>query len=250
MLVTGNKPTYYSLSIRVKADGFSFIVTEDTSGDNLLCEDFKPAEGQTLPALLEEKLQDPAYTLYPYGRVRATIYSDSTFIPQSEFDASQLPELYGIIFPKLDASTTSIAYNHLAQLDIVTAFPLRHDIRQAITRVYPDASFTCASSVVLGRIATFCKRQQLPDNAVFAYVTPTQLFLFSLCGEQLKFANTFPLDQPRDSVFYLLSVWKMLELNARHHHCYIAGENDSVDYLTEEARKFIQNVQTLTLSIE
>lgn len=250
MPVTGNKSTYYNLSIRVKADGFSFIVTEGISGDNLLCLDYKVAEDKTMEEVLAEKLRIPELSTYKFTRVRVITSSDATCIPQQEFVSEQLESLYGIVFPKIDDMLLEVNYTHLPQLDIVMAFTISRAVRKAITEVYPDATFTNASAVVLGRIATFCKRQQLPDGALFAYTTPWQLFLYSVGNDKLLFANSFPLDQPKDSLYYLLSVWKTLNLNARRHQCYVAGESGSVEYLSEEAKKYLQNVNVMSLSME
>ena len=250
MQVTGNKPTYHNLSIRVKADGFSFLVTEGHSGDILLCEEFTPASAQPLHELLAEKLRLPVLEQYDFARVRVITFSDATCIPRKEFVAEELAQTYSVVFPQIDESLLEVCYTHLPQLDIVQAFTISRAVRQVVTEVYPDASFTNASAVVLGRIATYCKRQQVPDNALFAYTTPRQLFLFSICGDELRFANSFPLDQPKDSLYFLLSVWKTLDFNARRQQCYIAGEKDSVDFLASEARNYLQHVHTMSLTIE
>lgn len=250
MPVTGSKSISYNLSIRVKADGFSFLVTEGHSGDNLLCEDFYPSQGQELHQLLAEKLRMPVLGQYSFSRVRVITYTNATSIPQQEFVLQDLSALYSTVFPKIDEEQDEVCYTHLPQLDIVQAFTLSRAVRSVVEELYPDATFTNASAMVLGRLATFCKRQQLPDNALFVYTTPRQLFLFSISADKLKFANTFPLDHPKDSLFYVLSVWKTLELRPRVHHCYIAGESDSVAYLTEEARKYLQYVEVLSLSFE
>lgn len=250
MPVAGSKTISYNLSIRVKADGFSFLVTEGHSGDNLLCEEFTPSLGQELHQLLAEKLRMPVLGQYNFSRVRVITYTNATSIPGQEFVAQDLDTLYFTVFPKIDERLSEICYTHLPQLDIVQAFALPRAVRQVVDEVYPDATYTNASAMVLGRIATFYKREELPDNALFAYTTPRLLFLFSIAQDKLLFANTFPLDQPKDSLYFLLSVWKALELNPRRNHCYLAGESDSVAFLDSEVGKYLQNVHLLSLSIE
>lgn len=250
MPVAGSKTISYNLSIRVKADGFSFLVTEGHSGDNLLCEEFTPGSGQELHQLLAEKLRMPVLGQYTFSRVRVITYTSATSVPGQEFVVQDLEALYSVVFPKIDESQLEVCYTHLPQLDIVQVFTLPRDVRRVVEEVYPDATYTNASAMVLGRIATLYKREQLPDNALFAYTTPRQLFLFSVAQDKILFANTFPLDQPKDSLFYLLSVWKALELKPRRNNCYLAGESDSVDFLATEARKYLQNVHLLSLSIE
>lgn len=250
MQVTGSKHTYYNLSIRIKADGFSFFVTEGISGDNLLCNDFTVAEGESLADLLSEKLLSDDIRRFGFSRVRVISYTDATCIPQQEFMAEDLTQLYHVVFPSFDEQQYDVVYTHLPQLDIVEAFLVRKDIQKAVMAIYPDATFTNASTVVLGRIATFYKRQQLPDNALFAYATPLQLFLYSIREDKLQFSNSFPLDQPQDSLYYLLSVWKMLQLNVRKHHCYVAGEEGSVEFLAEALKPYLQYVDVMTVSVE
>lgn len=250
MPVTGSKHTYYNLSIRVKADGFSFLVTEGLSGDNLLCEEFTISAEQTLESLLTEKIRMHALQQYGFSRVRVITQSDATCLPRQEFVAEELADVYSLVFPTFDREAYEVCYTHLPQLDIVEVFLVSKSLMETVRAVYPDATFTNSSALILGRVATYCKRQQLPDNVLFAYTTPIQLYLFSISENKLKFANSFPLDQPQDSLYYLLSVWKVLGLNARKNQCYVAGENGSVDYLTEALTPYLQHVETLPISIE
>lgn len=250
MLVTGNNTTYYNLSIRVKAGGFSFCVTEGNSGDTLLCEQTTVQEPLQLSQVLSEKLQDEKLKEYKFSRVRVIIDSDATCIPQKQFNHKDLQDLYNLVFPTIDSEKEEVCYTHLPQLDIVEAYTLPIDIRQAVTAIYPEASFTNSHAVVLGRIATFCKRQQLQDGGLFTYVSTNRILLFSIYQDKLQFANSFPLSQQSDAIFFLLSVWKELNLNARKDQCYVAGEETEVTQLTEQAKKYLQNVQTIELNIE
>lgn len=250
MPVTGSKHTTYSLSIRLKADGFSFLVTEGFSGDKLLCRDCSLSEGQTLAEALTESLSSDELSNCPVTRVRVITNTDAMCIPQQEFNSDELRSLYSIVFPAIDEQSQEVCYTHLAQLDIVEAFTVPRDIMDCVRKIYPEATFTNASAVVLGRIATYCKRMQLPENSLFAYVTPLRLFLFSLNPGKLQFANSFPLDQPQDSLFFLLSVWKVLGLNARKNHCFIAGEDGSVEFLNDKLQPYLQNIDVMSVSLE
>lgn len=250
MPVTGSKSISNNLSIRVKADGFSFLVTEGHSGDILHTQEFSLSSQQVLHEELALQLNAILGGEWKFTRVRVIIYGDSTYIPQQEFVADRLEQLYSVVFPAIDGSSQEVCFTHLPQLDIVVAFAMPMAVRKVVEAVCPEATFTSASAVILGRVATICKRQQLPDNALFAYVTPLQLFLFSVSQDKLKFANNFELDQPKDSLFYLLSVWKSLERDARRHYCYVAGETESMNYLAEALVPYLQNVEKLSISIE
>lgn len=250
MQVTGSKSTYSNLSIRVTADGFSFLVTEGHSGDILHCQDYTSSEPSQLYTLLAERLSSDELKQYRISRVRVVTSSDATCIPQQEFVAGQLNTVYSTVFPPIDEALYEVSYTHLPQLDIVVAFTIPCALRQTVQSAYPDATFTNAFAVVLGRIATCCKRQNLPDDSLFGYVTPLQLFLYSIKGDELQFANSFPLSQPKDSLFYLLSVWKVLGFNARHQHCYLAGEEGSVEFLSQALAAYLQHVEVLPVSLE
>lgn len=250
MQVTGSKSTYSNLSIRVIADGFSFLVTEGHSGDILLCQDYTASDPSQLYAMLYEKFRSEELSAFRFSRVRVITNSDATCIPQQEFVTEQLNAVYSTVFPPFDEALYEVSYTHLPQLDIVVAFTIPSALRQTVQSAYPDATFTNAFAVVLGRIATYCKRQNLPDDSLFAYVTPLQLFLYSIKGDELQFANSFPLSQPKDSLFYLLSVWKVLGFNARSQHCYLAGEEGSVEYLSQALAAYLQHVDVMPVSLE
>lgn len=250
MQVTGSKSTYSNLSIRVIADGFSFLVTEGHSGDILLCQDYTSSDPSQLYAMLSERLRSEVLSAFRFSRVRVITNSDATCIPQQEFAAEHLSDIYSTVFPPMDEERYEVCYTHLPQLDIVVAFSVERMLRETVQAAFPDATFTNAFAVVLGRIATYCKRQHLPEDSLFAYVTPLQLFLYSIKGDKLQFANSFPLSQPKDSLFYLLSVWKVLGFNARSQHCYLAGEEGSVEYLSQALAAYLQHVDVLPVSLE
>lgn len=251
MQVTGNNNTNYSLSIRVTADGFSFSVTEANSGDPLYAMHCGAAQlaGRTLAEALAEALKEDELHAYAYARVRVIMESNTTCIPRQEFNADALPALYSLVFPtSADARGEEVAYTHLPQLDLVLLYTIPAQVRETILATFPEASFTTSFAVVLGRIATYFKRRQLQDSNLFAYVTQRQLFLYSIAGDRLLFANSFLLqDDVRDALYYLLSVWKQLSLDALSHCCYIAGEKEYAAPFAEEVRKYLKIVQPVTL---
>lgn len=246
---TGNKHIYYNLSIRVKADGFSFLVTEGSSGDNLHCSEHVVSEGQQVHELLAEKLNMPEIKQYGFSRVRIMTQTGATCIPMPEFCVEDLANLYDIVFPAHDKEHLEIGYTHLPQLDVVEVYLIPKDVRQVVMKVYPDATVTNANAVILGHFFTYSKRNQLPDNSLFIYTTPLLLYLFSIKDGKLSFANTYSLEQPQDSLFYVLSVWKLLKF-PRKNHCYVAGEDDSVAFLTDALLPYLPHVESLPISIE
>ena len=99
MPVTGNKSLLnYSLSIRLCADGFSFLVYSLGSGQLLLQESLPCAADETLADALERGLQLPRIAGRHYERVVLYSTSPSTRVPLDEFRREDMLAVYRLTF--------------------------------------------------------------------------------------------------------------------------------------------------------
>lgn len=88
----------YSLSIRLCADGFSFLVYSLGSGQLLLQESLPCAADETLADALERGLQLPRIAGRHYERVVLYSTSPSTRVPLDEFRREDMLAVYRLTF--------------------------------------------------------------------------------------------------------------------------------------------------------
>lgn len=245
MPVTGNNHINYNLSIRITADGFSFFVTEVVSGDLMHREDFPKREEETLASTLSRMLLRPSIQRNVYNKVRVVIDSDSTCIPLDEFRREGLKDYYKLVFDNVDLEANNVCYTLLPQIDVVEAFSVPKDVCETVSAVYPDVVYTNSYATVMGRTAQFCKSRNLSSCPLFAYVQRAQLFLFSIFQDKLVFANSFTIEHEQNALYFLLSVWKELELDVHENPCFISGDPEPSKQLAEQARSYLLNVEQM-----
>lgn len=242
MPATGNNVITYNMSIRIVADGFSFIVTEIPSGD-IVFRDVFAKGNEPVSHTLASKLYLPEITRYHYDSVRVIIDSDSTCVPYSEFRPEDLQQHYRLVYGNVDFKTRKVCYSMLLQLQVVEVFTVPKDICDTISKAYPEATYTNSCSMLLNHAATFCRSQKTTGHSLFAYLADRQMFLISITQGKLLFSNHFMIEQEQNALFFLLSVWKELKMDAYKDTCYIGGDSPLARQTAEEARAYLQNVE-------
>lgn len=245
MPVTGSNHINYNLSIRITADGFSFFVTEALSGDLMHREDFPIRTEEPLSTMLAKALIRPSIQRTTYSKVRVVIDSDSTCIPLDEFRREDLPSHYKLVFDNVDIEKQNICYTLLPQIEVVEAFSVPKEVCNTISEIYPEATYTNSYATVMGRTAQFCKHRNPSMRPLFAYVQRNQLFIYSIFQEKLLYANNFVIEHDQNALYYLLSVWKELELDECSNTCFIGGDPEPAKQLAEEARQYLLHVDQM-----
>lgn len=245
MQVTGSNQIQYSLSIRITADGFSFFVTEAYSGDLLHREDYQARGEEELFQTMTKAITRPTLTRQAFKNVRIVIDSDSTCIPAEQFRSDDLEALYQQVFSTTDIERQHVCHTLIEQLNVVEAFTIPKDVEALLQEHFPGAIVTNSYAMVMQRVADFCQRRNPSGQPIFAYVQSDQLFIFSIRDNQLLFANSFMVDKEQNALYFLLSVWKELNLDVRNDYCFIGGDPQPTQRLIEEARNYLLHVEQM-----
>ena len=210
MLVTGNKSLLnYSLSIRHRADGFSFYVQSTGSGKVILREEIKLQEGEEAHAALERGLRSKRISGYSYERVNMLVATPSTRLPLDEFRRDDMLAVYRTAYHGTTAKREDIKFQVLPTLEVVELFTLSPQIETTLHQ-------------------------------------HNQIFIIQLKQGRLTYANTFQATLPEDQLYFLLYIWKLFNLDAHHDICTLYNTTKE---LLPLVRDFIVNVQTKTIPL-
>ena len=245
MPATGNNQILHNLSIRITADGFSFLVTEALSGDIAYREDFKAPNTEQQLQLLTQHIASPALAHYIYNNVRVIVDSPTTCVPASEADHEDLPLLYQRVFSTTHTGQEHVCSTPIEALDTVLLYSIPNAIYYTLLQYYPEATLCSGYALVLQRMAAYCRQNPSPAQPLLAELTDKQLYVFSIHHDKLLFANSFQADNEHDALFFLLSVWKELQLDAHQNTCFIAGNTAEAKHLRDEVRNYILHVESL-----
>ena len=243
MPVTGNNKTLHSLSIRITADGFSFFVTKATPGDVIHRENHHVDKGNTLSQTLAKAAINPTIADYEYDAVRVVVDSHATCIPVAEFRSEDVRNLFQQVFSTLDLQDNLVLHTTLDALGVVVAFTIPKAVEATLRDRFPGAVLTCSLANNLQRVCEYHHRLQLDRQPLFAYLQDKYLHVFSLLKDQLFFANRFEVGEGQNSLYFLLSVWKELKLDAHQNPCFIGGDSIYVQPLIQEVRRYVRHVE-------
>ncbi|MBR6846098.1 MAG: DUF3822 family protein [Bacteroidaceae bacterium] len=246
MPVTGNKSLLnYSLSIRHRADGFSFYVQSTGSGKVILREDIKLQEGEEAHAALERGLSSKRISGYSYERVNMLVATPSTRLPLDEFRRDDMLAVYRTAYHGTTAKREDIKFQVLPTLEVVELFTLSPQIETTLHQHYPGAVIQGLYGTVLQHISETQQGSTMPLS-FHAISLDNQIFIIQLKQGRLTYANTFQATLPEDQLYFLLYIWKLFNLDAHHDICTLYNTTKE---LLPLVRDFIVNVQTKTIPL-
>lgn len=240
MQVTGSKSLIQNrLSIRIGADGFSFITTDATGRQLFAREDYPLAEGDNLLSALENVLSRPSISRPEYGEVLVLSDCESTRVPMDEFRSNEARALFRLTFGAIDVGSRTVRHDVLPALEVVELYTVDAAVEQLVARYYPQAQWRgYYGQMMLQAVQSVAAK----ERKLFLVEERSSLFIFQLQGKKLLFANTFKADKISNKLFFLLSVWKLLELDQYADSCTMLNASEE---FSKEVSLYIKNVCAL-----
>jgi len=247
MPATGNKSYHpLSISIRLHADGFSFFVCDLQTSNLIRGEHFRLSEGVSLVEQLSQELSRPDYFNRQIDQCFVLVCSPSTHVPLEEFRRDEAAEFYGLTFSDFDAARQRVAYNILPHLEIVELYALSTDVEEVILQFYPTARFFASRAILMERLLLLEEDQSSEHARLYVCPEADAYSLYAFRQQHLVFANTFGVTNKPDALYFILNVWKQLELDALHDTLRIlAPQEDRDSELQSALAEYIVHVDSL-----
>jgi len=234
MLATGNKKLMeQELSIRIYSDGFSFSTPH--SEKNVVAQ-----KGESLLQALETAFKNNALLRPDYDEVN--VYADypSTRIPLDEFRSEEAQALYRLTFGADSLQGMNMHYEMLSALEVIEVFVIEKDIEELILRHYPHATIHSYFGQLMNRMLARDKRRKGKERRLYAHNNGRQIFLFSYNEGRLQFANSFEASNLNNQIYFLLYVWKQLEMDQHHDVCILMSKDKELEAAIS---KYISNIE-------
>ena len=245
MQVTGsNLHNTYRLSIRLFSDGFSLSILY-SSDNSLVQKEDVTADGTTpLYQLLEKALRRPHLTEYTFQSVELLVLSPSTCVPLEYFRREEVFPLYNLNFPSLKVNKAEVHYQILPSLEVVELFSLNQQILQTIQAIYPDVEVISLEGRAIETIASADRKLQDVNIHFYAMIAPKNMLVCCFREQRLYFATTYAVDNDADRLYYIMGVWKNLQMDEQSQPMYL---NNASTELLNQAKRFIPNTTVCEL---
>lgn len=236
MLETGNKKfTEQELSIRIFSDGFSFSTPQGRK-------EVKAGAEESLSQALQTAFSELTLLRTDYEEVSVMADYPSTRIPLDEFRSEEAHALYQLTFGPESLQGMNIHYEMLPALEAIEVFALDAQIEDLVFRYYPHASIHSHFGQLMNRMLIRDKRCKEDNRRLYAYSNGRQLFLFTYENGRLQFANSFEAPTLNNQLYFLLYVWKQLNLSQTKDTCVLIEKNHELEAVLKH---YLRNIVVL-----
>ena len=236
-----------SLSIRLRADGFSFFVCDLQTSSLIRGEHFLRVDNQPLAEQLSQELMRPDYFNRQIDQCFVLLCTLSTRVPIEEFRREEATELFQLTFANQQNLRQRIAYNILPQLECAELYAIPTDVEEAILQFYPTARFFASRAILMERLLLLEDDQPQNRSCLYVCAETDAYSLYSFYDRRLRFANTFPVANTPDALYFILNVWQHLGLDQQRDTLrFLATQTENDQQLLSALAEYLSNIEVLT----
>ncbi|MFC2117573.1 DUF3822 family protein [Bacteroidota bacterium] len=215
----------YHLSIQTSLDGFSFCILDTSSKKYLALKHFSfdPSIQETMFAKIIHKVIASEELLHkPYKRVYMSVVTNkSILIPSSLFDKNKLSGYFE--FSQVLNSTDVLLYNKMNNAGAFNIFAIPEGIDSILDDYFPVRNIY-HHSVSLIENALDSSRAGHNEKRVYVEIHRSFFNIVVTNGDSLLLYNTFSYKDSSDMLYYILNIYKQLDLSVENNALIISGE--------------------------
>lgn len=235
--------TIQRLTIRMSRNTLSFSAVQVApEGTKVVFEPYVIKSGISMAANLREAFKTAQLPGRGYKRAMVLVDEQVLMTPTDLFDTQQMEDLYYHAFPRSEEQRVVMAHP-LTDLNAVAIFSVNRDLRLVITDHFDDVHFATVSTPVWRHL--YQRNFTGARNKLYAHFHDQRMEVFSFSQNRFRYCNSFPAQHCNDSLFNLLCVWKLLNMDVDTDELYITGEASEKDLLTHELHKYLQRVYAI-----
>lgn len=182
-----------------------------------------------------------------YSRVEVIVVGKTVAVPLTEFNEEDAIVTYDYCFAQ-DAPHR-VFYDPLPGMDAVLLFALNETTCRAIEEMFHDVHYTSAMTAVVKH----CVGKGLSTsngNRRFAYCHEENLDLICFDNDRLIMLSTYPLKNPDDAVYYILSTASQLGQEPTEGSFYVVGDEPMQSAILKRLSRFAADVRQIRPSSE
>ncbi|MBR1485590.1 MAG: DUF3822 family protein [Prevotella sp.] len=224
------------LTIRVGRGTLAFALPAKEG--NVTFEPYIVKSGVSMAANLREAFKTSQLLTLGATRARVMLESNVLTVPIEKFEETQMADLFHYTYPGTEQDT--VCYNVLPDLNAVAVFAVNKDLKLVIDDHFKGVKLLAAITPVWRHLH---QRSYIgPRNKLYGYFHERQLDVFSFQQNRFRFCNAFEVRHAQDALYFLLFVWRQLQLQSATDELHLVGELPDQEWLTGELRRFLRNV--------
>lgn len=219
----------------------SFAVADDTAENSVIFEPYIIKSSISIAANLREAFRKSTLLMRNYNRAMVMIDTPVVLIPIEEYSADDQETLYHHTFSGHE--NDAILSNVIPNLNAVAVYPINKDLKLVIDDHFKDVKTTPIMQPVWkylhGRSFTGLR------SKLYVYFHDKTLDVFSFNKNRFKYCNSFNTNNAKDSVYFMLNVWKQLALDPEKDELHIVGDITEREWMLEELKLYVQKTYVI-----
>lgn len=233
------------LTIRIGRSTLAFARSTD-AGKDIVYEPYVVRSGISMAANLREAFKKSDLLLDLPQRVRVLLDTDVLLVPVELFSEDTMETMMHHAFPA--TASEAVCHNVLPDLNAVAVFAINRDLRLVLDDHFQDVQLIAAITPVWRLLHH--RSYTGPRRKLYGYFHDGQLDVFSFQQNRFKFSNCFAASRAHDSLYFLLYVWKQLQLSAEYDEMHLVGDIPDERWLLSELKKYVHNAFIVNLSTD
>lgn len=248
MQATGNKKDWLQarLTIRVSKNYLSFSVIDRDTEQQVYFEPYTVKSGVSVAANLRQAFKESVLLQRGYKKARAFLDAPLLMVPVENFHEADAELLFQHAFTGHDSD--AILYRVQPTLNAVALFPINKDLKLVLEDHFEDVRF----SPVLQPVWNHLYQRSFTGihRKLYGYFHDKKLDVFSFDKGRLKFFNSFDATHAKDSIYFLLYVWKQLAMDQQRDELHILGDIPDKEWFLHNIKLYILKTFVINPSAE
>ncbi len=248
MLETGNETTRQPrITLRIGYKSLAFAVADNTAIKGVAYETYTVKSGFSIAANLREAFRQSALlTRKGYDRAQVMLAAPTMLVPIEEFNEEQAEAMFRYTF--VTQPNTTVIHCVLPQQNAVVLMAINTDLKAVIDDHYTNVIYMPVEQPVWNymhhRSPVSLHRQ------LYAYFHDGSVGIFAFNKNRFSFCNSYNATRIQDCVYYILHVWKLLQMDAEKDELYIAGTLIDEDSLLQQLRRYLNKAYAMNIPAE
>ncbi len=164
----------------------------------------------------------------------------ATRMPLNEFRTDEEQSVYKIVYGEESLRGLAIQHEVVPALDVVELFPVSAEAVSVIKRYFPQATVHGFYSQTLkATYAHHMRTDEAEGRRMYVSVEGEEMLICHYEGERLRYANTFAETSIDDRLYFILSVWQLLELDQEADALVLLGDDKAIE---KELKRYVRTV--------
>lgn len=234
----------YDLSIRIRPDGFKFLITDPDVPSNYCLRETTFSEESMLNNV-KRIIFDLNFLTQHFRKTNVLIVSkDYEIVPEDYFLESEKSSLYN--FTNYNVSKYLLTHNNSNQHSI-TLFDIDNELYEFLMRSIYNPIFIHHTNPLINKFQNHNKTENLTSR-MFVNFHDDMMDIISFSKEKLLLCQTHQGQHPMNQLYFILKSWEYCKFDQQKDYLYIIG--NPFFEIIEGIKKYILNIETLNFCAE